>query len=71
MYVPFAQAPLDGGEVVVRSSLSPSSVAAGIRQAVRSIDKNLPVTDIAAPLPGACCRRNFWRGLVSGVAAHP
>lgn len=46
MYVPFAQAPLWGAEVVVRSSLSESSVAAGIRQAVRSIDKNLPVTDI-------------------------
>jgi putative ABC transport system permease protein len=46
MYAPFAQAPLYGGEVVVRSSLSASSVAAGIRQAVRSIDKNLPVTDI-------------------------
>ena len=46
MYVPFAQAPLYGGEVVVRSSLSASSVAAGIRDAVRSIDKNLPVTDI-------------------------
>jgi putative ABC transport system permease protein len=46
MYVPFAQAPLYGGEVVVRSSLGAASVAAGIRQAVRSIDKNLPVTDI-------------------------
>jgi putative ABC transport system permease protein len=46
MYVPFAQAPLYGGEVVIRSSLSASGVAAGIRQAVRSIDKNLPVTDI-------------------------
>ena len=46
MYVPFAQAPLYGGEVVVRSSLSASSVAAGIRQAVGSIDKSLPVTDI-------------------------
>ena len=46
MYVPFAQAPLYGGEVVVRSSLSTSSVAAGIRQAVNSIDKNLPVTDV-------------------------
>jgi len=46
MYVPFAQAPLYGGEVVVRSSLSAASVAAGIREAVRSMDKNLPVTDI-------------------------
>ena len=48
MYVPFAQAPLWGGEVVVRSSLSAASVAAGIRQAVHSIDKNLPVTDVEA-----------------------
>jgi predicted permease len=48
MYVPFAQAPLYGGEVVVRSSLSAASVAAGIRQAVRSIDKDLPVTDVAS-----------------------
>jgi putative ABC transport system permease protein len=46
MYVPFAQAPLYGAEVVVRSSLSASSLAAGIRQAVNSIDKDLPITDI-------------------------
>jgi predicted permease len=46
MYVPFAQAPLWGGEVVVRSSLSASSVADGIRDAVHSIDKSLPVTDV-------------------------
>jgi len=48
MYVPFAQAPLYGGEVVVRSSLSASSVVAGIRQATHAIDKDLPVTDIAS-----------------------
>jgi putative ABC transport system permease protein len=47
MYVPFAQAPLYGGEVVVRSSLSASSVAAAIRQSVHAIDKDLPVTDFA------------------------
>jgi putative ABC transport system permease protein len=46
MYVPFAQAPLWGGEIVARSSLSAPSVAAGIREAVGSIDKNLPVTDV-------------------------
>jgi putative ABC transport system permease protein len=46
MYVPFAQAPLWGAEVVVRSSLNAASVAAGIRGAVNSIDKNLPVTDV-------------------------
>lgn len=47
MYVPFAQEPLWGGEVVVRSSMAPSSVAAGIRQSVHAIDKDLPVTDIS------------------------
>ena len=46
MYVPFAQAPLYGGEIVVRSSLSTSSVAAAIRQEVHAIDKDLPVTDV-------------------------
>jgi putative ABC transport system permease protein len=46
MYVPFAQAPLYGGEVVVRSSMTVSSVAAAIREAAHSIDKDLPVTDI-------------------------
>ncbi|MGO4886108.1 MAG: ADOP family duplicated permease [Bryobacteraceae bacterium] len=48
MYVPFAQAPLYGGEVVVRTSLSAASVAASIRQAVHTIDKDLPVTDVAS-----------------------
>ncbi|MGH9729121.1 MAG: ABC transporter permease, partial [Candidatus Acidiferrales bacterium] len=52
MYVPFAQAPLWGGEVVVRSSLSASSVAAAVRQATHAIDKDLPVTDIES-LPDA------------------
>ena len=46
MYVPFSQAPLYGGEVVVRSSLSASIVTAGIRQSTHAIDKDLPVTDI-------------------------
>jgi putative ABC transport system permease protein len=48
MYVPFAQAPLYGGEVVVRSMLSTSAVVGTIRTVTHSIDKNLPVTDIAA-----------------------
>jgi predicted permease len=47
MYVPFAQAPFWGANVVVKSTLSPSSVAAAIRQEVHKIDKDLPVTDVA------------------------
>ncbi len=46
MYVPFAQAPLYGGEIVVRSPLSVSSVAAELREAVHAIDRDVPVTDV-------------------------
>jgi predicted permease len=47
MYVPYAQAPFWGAGVVVRSTLSPSAVAAAIRREVQKIDKDLPVTDVA------------------------
>jgi putative ABC transport system permease protein len=47
VYVPYAQAPFWGANVVVKSTLSPSSVAATIRQEVQKIDKDLPVTDVA------------------------
>jgi putative ABC transport system permease protein len=74
MYVPFAQAPLYGGEVVVRSSLSASSVAASIRQAVHSIDKDLPVTDVVS-FPDALGQsisqerfRTFLLGSFSAIA---
>lgn len=47
MYVPYVQAPFWGAGVVVKSTLSPSAVAAAIRQVVQKIDKDLPVTDVA------------------------
>jgi putative ABC transport system permease protein len=47
MYVPYAQEPFWGANLVVKSSLSPASVAATIRREVRQIDKDLPVTDTA------------------------
>ena len=52
MYVPFVQAPIYGCDVIVRSTLSASAVAATIRTETHNIDKNLPVTDVAT-LPGA------------------
>ncbi|MHB8755755.1 MAG: ADOP family duplicated permease [Candidatus Acidiferrales bacterium] len=72
MYVPFAQAPLYGGEVVVRSSLSASSVAASIRQAVQSIDKDLPVTDIERfpdALDASAAQERFRTLLLSSFSA--
>jgi len=74
MYVPFAQAPLYGGELVVRSSSSAASVAAGIRQTVRSIDKDLPVTDVETfpEAVGASVAQERFRTLLmssfSGIA---
>jgi predicted permease len=46
MYVPFAQVPFWGGEVVVRSNLSAAEIAAAIRTETHNIDKDLPVTNI-------------------------
>jgi len=47
MYVPFAQAPFWGSDLVVNSTLSTASVAAAIRKDAMAIDKDLPVGDIA------------------------
>ncbi len=47
MYVPFAQAPIWGSDLVVNSTLSTSSVASAIRKDTLAIDKDLPVGDIA------------------------
>ncbi|HEV2297323.1 MAG TPA: ABC transporter permease [Candidatus Acidoferrales bacterium] len=72
MYVPFAQAPLYGGEVVVRSPLSASSVADGIRRAVNSIDKNLPVTDVESfpeVLGASVAQERFRTLLLSSFSA--
>ncbi len=47
MYVPFAQAPFWGSDLVVKSTLYTESVAAAIRKDAIAIDKDLPVGDIA------------------------
>ncbi|HEV2177150.1 MAG TPA: ABC transporter permease [Terriglobia bacterium] len=46
MYAPFAQAPLWGVGLVVKTSLSGSAAAHTIRQDVHEVDRDLPVTDI-------------------------
>jgi len=52
LYVPYAQAPPYGGEVVVKSTLGTAAVVGAIRAATHAIDKNLPVTDVMS-LPDA------------------
>jgi predicted permease len=48
MYVPFAQSPLWGGDLVVNSTLSTASVAAALRKDAVALDKDLPVGDITS-----------------------
>jgi putative ABC transport system permease protein len=46
MYVPFAQAPLWGVGLVVKTSSSAGAAAQAIRLKVHEVDRDLPVTDI-------------------------
>jgi putative ABC transport system permease protein len=71
MYVPFAQSPFWGGQLVVKSTLSTSSVVAAIRQDVHAVDKDLPVTDVQT-LPemiGVSVAQTRFRTLLLGLFA--
>ena len=59
MYVPFAQAPFWGGEVVVKSRLSMPAVVAAIRTETHGIDSSLPITDIES-FPEAISTSLAW-----------
>jgi predicted permease len=50
MYVPYTQARLSSAVFELRTSGLPSSVTGAVREAVRQIDGNLPVTDISTQL---------------------
>lgn len=74
MYVPFAQEPLWGGIVEVKSTLPFSTVVGAIHQAVGSIDKELPVTGVGTMpevLDASVAQPRFRTWLVStfGVVA--
>jgi putative ABC transport system permease protein len=71
MYVPFAQGPFWGGTLIVKSTLSASSVAAAIRGEVRQIDKDLPVANVAEvpDLIGATVAEPRFRTFLLGLFA--
>jgi putative ABC transport system permease protein len=46
MYVPYAQAPFWGGNIVIRTNLEPPAAAAAIRRRVAELDKDLPVSGV-------------------------
>jgi putative ABC transport system permease protein len=71
MYVPYAQAPFWGANLVVKSTLSPAVVAAAIRQEVRRLDADLPVTGVAAlpDLLDASVAQPRFRSILLGLFA--
>ncbi|MBA2306321.1 MAG: ABC transporter permease [Acidobacteria bacterium] len=71
MYVPFAQAPFWGANVVVRSELSPSAVATAIRREVGRLDKGLPVTGVTTmpEILNASLAQPRFRALLLGLFA--
>src|SRR5579859_6840590 len=71
MYVPYAQAPFWGANMVVKSTLSLASVAAVIRREVQKMDKDLPVTEVVM-MPDvieASVEQPRFRTLLLGVFA--
>ena len=52
VYVPFAQSPFPGSDLVVRTSLDAATVVAAVRREVGQLDSQVAVSDVAK-LPGA------------------
>ncbi|HSE34207.1 MAG TPA: ABC transporter permease [Pyrinomonadaceae bacterium] len=46
MYVPFAQMPMNGSTVMVRTSADPTALVGAVRNEVLAIDKDQPVSDV-------------------------
>jgi len=74
MYVPYAQAPFWGVNLVVNSPLPPAALVGTIREIARSLDRDLPVTSIVTMpdvLDTSVAKPRFRTWLLSafGVAA--
>jgi predicted permease len=72
MYVPNAQGPFWGAGILVKSSASTATVAEMLRREVAKIDKDLPVTDVAAMpevVEGSIAQSRFGAFLLSVFAA--
>jgi predicted permease len=50
MYVPYTQARAASAVVAVRTTADPVSATGGIREAVRQVDPNLPMTDVSTQI---------------------
>jgi putative ABC transport system permease protein len=69
MYVPFAQAPFWGGEVVVKTGANVAAVAGALREQTHAIDQALPVTEVepVAEALGASITDARFRTILLGL----
>src|SRR6185437_1262650 len=50
MYVPYRQARMDNATIEVRTATAPAGTMSAIRERVRQLDPNLPVTDVSTQI---------------------
>jgi predicted permease len=50
MYVPFRQARMSNATIEVRTAMAPAGAMTAIREAVRQLDPNLPLTDVSTQI---------------------
>ncbi|MFI5005968.1 MAG: ABC transporter permease [Solirubrobacterales bacterium] len=71
LYVPFGQSPFPVQYVVIRTTSDPAPLASAIRQAVSTLDKDLPITGVAslgAIVDGALGGPRFRAVLIAAFA---
>src|SRR5688500_11151428 len=50
MYAPYLQSRFGGAVIAVRTAVNPATITAGVREAVRQADPNLPMMDVSTQL---------------------
>jgi predicted permease len=71
IYIPYAQKPVGGMDVVLRTSVPPSSLAAAARGAVRDLDPDLPVArleTLAQIVAASIAQPRFYTTLLTAFA---
>jgi putative ABC transport system permease protein len=72
LYLPFAQAPLNGMSVVLRTASDPAAAAAAVRAQVRELDASLPLYDLQTlddVVTASASQPKFYMLLLGGFAA--
>ena len=71
-YVPFAQSPVSGASIVIRTSTPPLNTVSSVRSAITRVDKELPLADLATMeqlMSTTIAQRKFYAMLLTLFAA--